>query len=186
MSNGLILDCAILGITLILGIGGIRSGLIREGFGLAGILVGVYLSTGYAEKVGKIVGKYINKSDNELLMNLLGFALSLIVIWSIFIILGRVFSKLISLSGLGIFDKVMGFIFNAGKIFIVLAIIASCINAVPFLNKRVSDYFANSQVFPLLIETGSYIANIQAVQDSINKAKKETIEELQSQEIIKN
>lgn len=184
MSSGLILDFAIIGITLILGFGGIISGLIKEGFGLAGILVGVYVSTSQSEKVGAMINQYIYKTDNEMLLNLLGFVVALIIIWGIFIILGRVLSKLASLSGLGIFDKIMGFIFCAGKIFIVFSIIASCVNAVPFLNKKVQNYFSNSQVFPILIATGGYIANIQAVQNTIN-SKKEQLLEQQNEKVMK-
>lgn len=181
MNSGLILDCIIIGVTLILGLGGIIAGLIKEGFGLAGILVGVYVSTSYSEKAGALINQYIYKSNNELLLNLFGFVITLIIIWGIFIILGRIISKLVALSGLGMLDKIMGFIFGAGKIFIIFSIIASCINAVPILNNKVGQFFANSMVYPVLIDTGRAIANVQAVQDTI-KAKKEILEDKTTKE----
>lgn len=167
MSNGLILDCAIIGITLILGLGGLASGFIKEGFGLAGILTGVYVSTSNSEKVGRFINDNIYKSDNEVLLNLFGFVLTLVVVWGVFIILGKIVSRFASLSGLGIFDKIFGFIFGAGKMFLVISVIASCINAVPILNNRVSGFFANSFMYPVLVDIGRAIANIQAVQDTI-------------------
>ncbi|MBT0878489.1 MULTISPECIES: CvpA family protein [unclassified Campylobacter] len=171
MNSGLILDCVIIGVTLILGIGGIISGLIKEGFGLAGILVGVYVSTSNSEKVGALINQYVYKSDNELLLNLCGFVITLVIVWGIFLILGRIISKLVALSGLGIIDKIMGFIFCAGKIFIIFSIIASCINALPIINSKVNQFFANSMMYPVLIQTGGAIANIQAIQNTINTKK---------------
>lgn len=171
MSSSLILDFAIVGLVLIIGIGGIISGLIKEGFGLAGILIGVYVSTSKSQEVGELINKYVYKSENALLLNLLGFILTLVVIWGIFIILGRVLSKLASLSGLGVIDKIMGFVFCSGKIFIVFSIIASCINVVPFINASMKKTFSESSVYPILISTGNYIANIEAVQNAVKLNK---------------
>lgn len=182
MNSGLLLDCIIIGVTLILGLGGIISGLIKEGFGLAGILVGVYVSTSYSEKVGNLIKQYVYNTDNEMLLNLFGFVLALVVVWGIFIILGRIISKLASLSGLGIIDRIMGFVFGAGKIFVIFSIIASCINEIPILNNKIGQFFANSMVFPVLIETGSIIANTKAVQNTINTKKEAVEKELKKEE----
>lgn len=181
MTSGLLLDCIIIGVTLILGLGGIISGLIKEGFGLAGILVGVYVSTSYAEKVGALINQYIYKNDNEFLLRLFGFVVALVIVWGIFIILGRIISKLVALSGLGVVDKIMGFVFGAGKIFIIFSIIASCINEVPIINNKIGQFFANSVVFPILVETGSVIANTKTVQNAMN-VKKELVDNEKKEE----
>lgn len=185
MSNGLILDFVIIGLTLIIGIGGILSGLIKEGFGLAGILIGVYVSTSKSKVAGDLINQYVYKTDNEFLLNLLGFISVLVIVWSVFIILGRIISKLASLSGLGMFDKIMGFIFCSGKIFIVFSIIASCINAMPFLNAKTEKIFSDSKVYPVLISLGNSIANIEIVQNAIKSKQIDINEESKKQLIMK-
>lgn len=53
------------------------------------------------------------------MMNFVGFLLVLVFIWVFFLVFGVLLGKVLVFSGLGIIDRVLGFIFLCLKIFLV-------------------------------------------------------------------
>ncbi len=103
------------------------------------------------------------------------------------------------MSGLGIIDRAVGFIFGGAKIFFIFSVVAYLavqVNAFKnILNKK--DMIKNSMTFPILVETGSIIFKLdtskflssdtnadetletQEIKKTINKeeSQKETLKE---------
>lgn len=193
MENISIFDIVVISLIIILGLKGLFRGLTKELFGLIGIVGGVFIASRLAKNVGDIANGLI-PIDNESTRLLVGFVGTLILFWIIAYILGVVLEKIFSASGLGIFDRLLGFVFGAGKIFLLFSIIAYATSQVKMINDNLQPKLQNSIVFPLLTQTGSYIikldtSNIQKKVskkfDSAVKSAQDSLEEISKEELAK-
>lgn len=193
MENINLFDIIVLSLVVILGLKGLFRGLTKELFGLIGIVGGVFVASRLAKTMGDIVNGLI-PVDNESTRLLIGFIATLIIFWIIAYILGVVLEKVFSASGLGIFDRLLGFVFGAGKIFLLFSIIAYATSQVKMINDNIQPKLQDSMVFPLLSQTGSYIikldtSNLQAkVTDKFDQAVKtaqDSLQELTQEELKK-
>lgn len=163
-------DIVIIAITILLGLKGLFKGLIKEVFGLIGIVGGIFVASRLSETVGGYIQPVLNL-ENSATVSLLGFIVGLIAFWIIVYALGTILSKVTSLSGLGIFDRILGFAFGAAKIFFIFSIIAYALYQVNSFKKTLDAQFSQSTVFPLLVTTGSYIMKLDT-QKLVNKVEK--------------
>jgi len=158
-----------------------------------GIVGGVYIASRLSGDTGKIINN-IFPMENENTILLAGFVVSLIIFWIIAYLLGAVLEKVFKLSGLGIFDRLFGFAFGAGKIFLLFAIIAYAMSQVKMINDNLQPRLETSVVFPILKDTGSYIIKLdtsgiqekvtQQIDDVVDKTK-DTITEISKDEMEK-
>lgn len=100
------------------------------------------------------------KIDNESTILLVGFVLSIAIFWSLAYILGILVSKMFSVSGLGIFDRLMGILFGAGKIFLIFAIIFYSLSKVEAIKGKIEAKIGDSFMYPLFVEIGSKIIQL--------------------------
>jgi len=112
------LDVIISAIVLLLGIKGFMHGFIKEVFGLAGLIGGVYFASRLAGTAADFIDTNFFHLDNIALLKLIGFLAILIIVWLGATILGSIFSKLTSTSGLGFLNRMFGFILGGGNIFL--------------------------------------------------------------------
>ncbi|WP_279176812.1 CvpA family protein [Campylobacter insulaenigrae] len=169
MENFAWFDVFVVGLTLILGLKGLISGLVKEVFGLLGIVGGVLVASRYAKEVANIIDKNFYQIQNENLAVFAGFLVLLIVIWIVCLIVGNILSKLFSLSGLGFVDRIGGFLFGGAKIFLIFAILITCISNIGFLRINLSKYTQNSHTFEVLKYTGDFIMNTDFTQTNLEK-----------------
>ncbi|MBT0828780.1 CvpA family protein [Campylobacter lari] len=176
MENFSWFDVFVLGLTVILGLKGLVSGLFKEIFGLLGIVGGVLLASRYAKEVAEIINNNFYAIENENLAIFAGFLALLIVIWIACMALGNILSKMFSMSGLGFIDRIGGFLFGSAKIFLIFAILVACINNIEFLNSSLEKYAKNSQTLDLLRKTGEYIMNTNFTQNGLDKMQEQLID----------
>ncbi len=185
-------DVIVLSLVALLGLKGLFRGFIKEFFALFGIVGGVFVASRVSSQAGELIHNII-PFDNNNTMLLAGFVVSIAVFWSLAYIVGIVLSKVFSLSGLGIFDKVLGFVFGAGKVFLLFSIIAFAISGIEAINKSLNKRLGDSIVFPILKDTGSIIIkldttrlekNVSAQVNSVVESTKETLEDI-STEVVK-
>lgn len=118
MENLNIFDIIVGGLVILLGLKGLLKGFVKEFFALVGIVGGVFIASRTANEVGTFVNGIIPmQNDNTIL--LAGFVTALGLFWIVAYFLGSILEKMFTLSGLGIFDKLLGFVFGAGKIFLL-------------------------------------------------------------------
>jgi membrane protein required for colicin V production len=177
-------------IILLLGLKGILNGFFKELFGLVGIIGGIFVASRVGDSVGQYLSDLIFNFSNHAAISFTGFLVTLVVFWLVMIAVGYTFKKLSVLSGLGIFDRILGFVFGASKFFLIAAVIAFAVNNVKALKPTLDSAFSNSVLFPVLVETGGFIMKInpadmgkdvnasvanmtQKVSDTINKKTKE-------------
>jgi membrane protein required for colicin V production len=179
-------DIIVTTLVTLLGLKGLFRGFIKEFFALIGIVGGVFIASRIASNTGELIANFI-PIDNNNTMLLIGFVASFIAIWLIVYMLGTVFSKIFSLSGLGVFDKILGFVFGAGKIFLFFSIITYAVSNVEALSKKVESVTGDSVVYPMLVDTGAYIIKIDTTQlqnkisdgvDTVVEGTKDTIEDI--------
>ncbi len=161
-------DIIVLTLITLLGLKGLFRGLIKEVFGLVGIVGGVYVSSRVSKPVGELINSII-PIDNESTRLLLGFVLAIVGFWAATYAIGMAISKISSLSGLGIFDRLFGFIFGAAKVFLIFSIIIYALTQVDAIAKKLEEKTKDSIMYPLLKEVGSYIIKLDTTkyQDGI-------------------
>ena len=71
-------------------------------------------------------------------------------------------SKIVGLSGLGIFDKILGFVFAGGKVFFIISIIMYASSNIDVIRKKIEPKMEKSALYPLYIYTGSAIMKLEA------------------------
>jgi membrane protein required for colicin V production len=153
-------DVAIGSVVLILGIKGFLNGFIREIFGLAGLVGGMYLASRFAPLVADFIDQNFLHLQNVALLKLIGFLAILITVWLGATILGAIFAKLTSMSGLSFLDRLLGFIAGGGKYFIIFALIVTALSNVTVVKDNLNKYVKDSILYPILVKTGSTIIRI--------------------------
>lgn len=153
-------DITIGAIVLILGIKGFMNGFIKEVFGLVGLIGGVYLASRLAEDASTFIDANFMHIENSALLKLLGFLAILTVVWMGATILGSIFSKLTSVSGLGFINRLLGFIAGGGKYFIIFALIVTALSNVTLVKDNVEKYVKDSVLYPYLLKTGASIIHL--------------------------
>jgi len=153
-------DVTIAAIILILGIKGFMQGFIKEVFGLAGLVGGVYFASRLSDKAATFIDANFFHIENMSLLKLIGFLAILIIIWTGATILGALFSKLTNESGLSFLNRLFGFIAGGGKYFIIFALIVTALANVKLVKDNLEKYVNDSVLYPYLREAGSYLIKI--------------------------
>lgn len=167
-------DIVLIILTLFLGLKGLMRGFIKEFFGLVGIIGGVF----FASRISHDIGYFINgivPIENESTKSLIGFVLAFIAIWLVAYLVGMIVSKISSMSGLGIFDRILGFIFGAAKIFFIFAIIIYALSKIEAVKTKLDENLASSMMYPILQEVGDAIIKLDA--QGISQKIEENIEQ---------
>ena len=167
-------DVAIGSMVLILGLKGFINGFIREIFGLAGLVGGVYLASRFAPWAAKLIDTNFLHLQNLALLKLIGFLAILIVVWLSATLLGAIFAKLTNMSGLSFLDRLLGFIAGGGKYFIIFALIVTALSNVTVVKDSLHKYIETSILYPLLVKTGSTVIRIDPATIGIHISSKES------------
>lgn len=171
MQDFAIFDLIILAVTLILGLKGLFRGLIKEVFGIIGIIGAIFVASRISQEIGDLIAPIL-VLENEATIKLIGFVIALVAVWIVVYSAGIVISKIFSASGLGIIDRILGFVFGAAKIFLIFSVIAYALYQVQSFKKVIDEKFSNSVVMPHFISVGSYIIKLDTttISNTIDKA----------------
>ena len=171
MQDFAVFDLIVIAITLILGLKGLFRGLIKEVFGIIGIIGAIFVASRISKEVGDLIAPIL-VLENEATIKLIGFVVSLVGVWIVVYSAGVIVSKIFSASGLGIIDRIFGFVFGAAKIFLIFSVIAYALYQVQSFKKVIDEKFATSIVMPHLISVGSYIIKLDTstISNGFDKA----------------
>jgi len=157
-------DIVIGAIVLLLGLKGVMNGFFKELFGLVGIVGGLFIASRSGNEVGTFLSETIFHFESESAINFTGFLTTLAAFWLIMVIIGLLFKQLSSLSGLGLIDRILGFIFGASKFFLIGAVIVNSLHNIKTIKENIEPQLSNSILYPILVETGAYIMKIDPVK----------------------
>lgn len=193
LENISIFDIVVVSLVVILGLKGLFRGFTKEFFALVGIIGGVFVASRLSSDAGEILNNMI-PMENENTILLAGFVVSLVLFWILAYVIGSILAQVFKMSGLGIFDRLLGFIFGSGKIFLLFSIISYAVTQVQIINDNLAPKLENSIVFPLLKDTGSYIIQLDTSGfqeevtlklDGVVDSTKESIQEISKEELEK-
>ena len=154
-------------VILLLGLKGIINGFFKEIFGLIGIIGGIFIASRFGNRVGEYLSDLIFNFENNSAISFTGFLATLAAFWLLMIVIGLIFKKLSSLSGLGAIDKILGFIFGASKFFLITAVIAHAAYNIKAVKSVLDDTdLQSSKLFPILVKTGSFIMKLDPIEIS--------------------
>ncbi|QOY53863.1 CvpA family protein [Candidatus Sulfurimonas marisnigri] len=159
-------DIIISTIILFLGLKGVLNGFFKELFGLLGIIGGIFVASRVGDTIGQRISDLVFKFESSAAISFTGFLVTLAIFWLFMVTIGFIFKKLSSMSGLGIFDKILGFFFGASKFFFIVAVIAYATYNIKAMRTSIDSVMKNSFMFPILIETGSFIMKLDPVNMS--------------------
>jgi len=152
-------DIIILSITVLLGLKGLMKGFIKEVFGLVGIIGGIFVASRLSEDIGNIIAPILALESGSTI-KLIGFIVGLIGFWIILYVAGIILSNIFSASGLGIFDRILGFLFGSAKIFFIFSVITYSIYQIESFKNLLDEKVSTSITFPLLVKTGDFIIKL--------------------------
>lgn len=157
-----IFDWVVIALVVLLALKGLVNGLIRELFGLIGIIGGVFLASKFSAPAGMWISQNIYTFKNEAAINLVGFFILLAGIWLIAMFIGELLQKLVRLNEmLGVVDKVGGLIFAGIKYFLILSVIFYALSAFELFRNFTEKYTKNSSIYPEMLNLGSKVIHIQ-------------------------
>ncbi len=157
-------DLVIAAIVLLLGLKGLINGFFKELFGLVGIIGGIFVASRVGTQVGEFLNENIFHFESHSAVSFAGFLLTLVAFWLGMVVLGHLFKKLGSLSGLGAIDRIAGFVLGSGKFFLIAAVIAYAVNNIKTIHDNIEEPMKNSVLFPILVETGGYIMHLDPAE----------------------
>ncbi|WP_323587002.1 CvpA family protein [Aliarcobacter butzleri] len=171
MQNIAIFDLVIITITLLLGLKGLFRGIIKEIFGIIGIIGAIFVASRISTQTGELIAPIL-VLENQATIKLIGFVIALVIVWVIAYSAGVVVSKIFSASGLGIIDRFFGFLFGMAKIFLIFSVIAYALYQVNSFKKVIDEQFKTSILMPYLLDVGSVIIKLDttALTNNIDKA----------------
>ena len=152
-------DIIIIALVLMLGVKGIINGLIKETFGLIGLIGGLVVASRFSDVAEGFISKNIYKFENASLLQFVAFIGLWLVFWLVCLLVGKFLSKIVSVSGLGFLDRLGGFVMGSGKIFLTFSAVIA-VMAGTSLSNIIEPYAKNSNVYPLLLQTGRWITNV--------------------------
>ncbi len=153
------IDIAVVALTLILGVKGIINGLIKELFGLIGLIGGLVVATRFSDVAEKFINENIYKFDNSSMLQFVAFVSLWIVFWLICLLIGKFLAKMLALSGLGFLDRLGGFVVGSAKIFLTFAAVLAVASGTG-VNSLIEPYVKDSKIYPVLLSAGKWITNI--------------------------
>ena len=164
MENVSLLDLISLALIAFLGIKGFFRGFVKETFGLIGIIGGIYIASRYAQPVGEYLDLHLLHLENKGSLYLIGFIGSLIGFWAVAAMMGTMLGKLVSSSGLGIVDKILGFGVGGAKVFLIFSIIIYVLTSIPMFKSTVENVFEGSMMYPYFTKVGAQIVKLDPSQ----------------------
>ncbi len=181
-------DLIIGAIILFLGLKGLIDGFVKEFFGLAGIIGGIYYGSRYADTIGRFISDNIFLIKNETALTFVGFIVGLFAIWVGMVLLGSIVTKITHASGMGMVNKILGLLFGWAKIFLIISVLVYAISSIEATKKIVEKYTHDSFLYPYLLKTGGYIIKLKPedfvasdVQAKGEKAKEAVVEDAQNE-----
>ena len=161
MENISFFDLAIGILLIIFGIKGLFSGLIKEVFGLIGIIGGIFVASRYARSVGDMIDSSLYHISNRSSIYFIGFLVTLLAFWLTAVLVGFLFTKLVSLSGLGLLNRILGFLIGSLKIFLIFSILIFILRSIEVFRENMDSKLQNSYIYPYLIKSGNYIVKLK-------------------------
>ncbi len=106
---------------------GLRKGLLRALASLIGLVAGVYCAMFFSGYVEAYLVRWFNWSED--LKRIIAFLVTFFLIMFLFALIGRVLTKIANFAMMGLFNKILGGVFNVLKYAFLLSVVFMFVNA---------------------------------------------------------
>ncbi len=130
---------------LVLAIRGIIRGIIREVFGLAALVLGVFASNMFGKSVGHYIAGHLTVTPAVAYAS--GFFIVFIAVYLVLLFIGHVISSILQKIELGWLDKLLGFAFGFTKALFFIAILVFLCESFSFLKGLGKQFKKDSQIY---------------------------------------
>lgn len=142
-----LLDAILLLPLLIFLFKGLQNGLMKEAFGLAGIVVAVFLAFRYMDAVNRILTTFL--PEYELVLPIISAVLIFVVVMTVANLVGVMLKKALSAAQIGIIDRVLGAAFGMAKVGLLLSAILIFLAGMSLPSEKSRQ---NSILYPYVIQ----------------------------------
>ena len=159
-------DIAVIIIVAVLGLRGLKNGLIHEIMGVLGVVLGIYFASKYCIDGAKYIELAGLSFENRYILLMLAFILILALVWIGFIVLGVIISRfVVILPEIAIINYFGGYVFSALKYFVILCVVVYGLTQVGFLKDPIKELTEGTRSYPIMYEVAEKIMSIEALQD---------------------
>ena len=168
------IDITILGIVLLVSFKGFYDGFVQEVSTLIGIVVGIFFASRLSGEMAVLFNQYIYNLNSPSVSLILGFIIVLAVFWVGFMLIGMAVSRFVKLTGLGILDRILGYVFSCVKVFCVFAFIIYGLNQIKFIQEIefMKQLPKNSKVYDAMLDTAKVIVNFDSIDEVDSRIQK--------------
>lgn len=168
------IDITILGIVLLVSFKGFYDGFVQEVSTLIGIVAGIFFASRLSGEMAVLFNQYIYNLNSPSVSLILGFIIVLAVFWVGFMLIGMAISRFVKLTGLGILDRILGYVFSCVKVFCVFAFIVYGLNQIKFIQEIefMKQLPKNSKVYDAMLDTAKVIVNFDSIDEVDNRIQK--------------
>ena len=153
-----IFDIIIAALLLFALVRGFMKGFFAEVASLVAIIAGVYVAIHYAHYLEFYLGNSDSISWSNETNSIVAFAITFLVVVIVIIFIGKMLTKIADIAALGMLNKLLGAIFGALKIALILSVIFTFFgrlnNTIPFLKQETLNesllYSPIKQIAPAL------------------------------------
>lgn len=159
-------DIGVIIIVALLGLRGLRNGLIHEIMGVIGVVLGIYFASRYCVEAGRYIELAGLTFDNEHVLWTLAFILILAIVWIGFLLLGAIIARfVVILPEIALINYCGGYVFAALKYFVILCVVVYGLTQVGFLKEPIKSLTDGTKSYPIMYEIAEKIMSIEALQD---------------------
>ena len=134
-------DIVLLGLLLFGFIRGLMKGLFVELASLIALIAGVYGAIHFSYFAGSYLEEYVDWEEKYI--SIVAFAITFIIIVVVIAMLGKMLTKMADFAALGFLNKLLGGIFGALKIGVILSILLIIFDklnkTIPFVNEELTE-----------------------------------------------
>ena len=168
------IDITILGIILLVGFKGFYDGFVQEVSTLIGIVAGIFFASRLSGEMAVLFNQYIYNLNSPSVSLILGFIIVLAVFWVGFMLIGMALSRFVRFTGLGILDRILGYVFSCVKVFCVFSFIVYGLNQIKFIQEIefMKQLPKKSKVYDAMLDTAKVIVNFDSIDEVDSRIQK--------------
>ncbi len=185
-------DIGVIIVVLLLGIRGLKNGLIHEIMGVIGVVLGIYLASRYCVEISHYLRLAGLEFGNETILFTLSFIIILSIVWIGSLFIGYIVSScVVIIPGIAIINYFGGYVFASLKYFVILCVVVYALSQVGFLKAPIKDFTKGTKSYPIMYEVAEKIMSMDALEELQSKYNEKSKEieksiEKKKEEIKKN
>ncbi len=142
-------DLLLIGVITLLSIQGFMRGVLREVFGLIGLVIGAYFASCLSVEAGQFIDSQLYHLNDPKILQLLGFLGIFFIFWVSAVLMGKILYTLSHKGELSFLSRFFGWLVSWVKYFVVMSFLIIALSSVKIGEESIAKYTASSQLYPI-------------------------------------